>query len=157
MTVKDFSIGAVFEAKAATIAPFASLTATALANIGRIYETLTPSLESLGVLFALDAAQTAPTEQWVTYFVETASAQLIWDERPTGSVSEVNATWVLARFDEAPTLATMAVLVRLVEEAQVVPTWFGAEVRNRAKLFGSVLGLNVAPEPKRVPYLRLVA
>ncbi len=140
----------------AAIAPFSGMTDAALANIRRVYEALTPNRDTLGILFSLDAAQTEPSDQWITYFVETASAQLIWDERPTGSLREEDARWVVARFDEAPTVATLAVLVRVVEEAQTIPSWFSAAVRQRAELFGSKI-VQVAPPARRPPYLRLVA
>ena len=152
--------GAAFlglDAMSEAIAPFAGLTDIALANIRRVYEALIPNRETLAVLFALDAAQTEPAESWITFFVETASAQLIWDERPTGVVTAADAAWVLARFDEAPSLAILAVLARMVEEAQRVPAAFAAEVRQRAALFGPLAIRPAAPASKTVPYLRLVA
>ena len=107
----DGSTMGKLEAMSAAIAPFSNLTDVALGNIRRVYEALTPNRETLAVLFSLDAAQTDPTDQWITFFVETASSQLIWDERPTGTVSAADAAWVLARFDDAPSLAILAVLV----------------------------------------------
>jgi hypothetical protein len=80
---------------------------------------------------------------------------LIWDERPTGTVSQADGAWVLARFDEAPTLSVLAILVRIVEEAHTIPPGFLTEVRQRAALFGSLGGPVMMPKP--VPHLRLVA
>ena len=140
----------------ATIAPFRSLTDTALRNIRQIYDAVPPTRATLEVLFAVDAAQTAPTEAWIGYFVETAAAQLIWDERPTGTVTAATAAWVLRKFDEAPTLSSLALLVRLIEEAQAVPAEFGADVRRRAALF-STLCEEKRARSTSVPYLRLVA
>ena len=125
---------------------------------GGVYQALIPNRHTLAILFALDAAQTEPSERWIRFFVETASAQLIWDERPTGTVTNDDASWVLARFDDAPSLAVLAILVRISEEAQHLPIWFIGEVRRRATLFSNLAekhGLH--PKPKGVPHLRLVA
>lgn len=137
--------------------PFKSLTDTALARIRQIYDSVPPSREALTALFAVDAAQTQPTDAWIGFFVETACAQLVWDDRPTGTLTETDAAWVLARFDEAPSFATLALLVRLLEEAVRLPPTFAAQIRQRAALFSARSTASRDDKPKSVPYLRLVA
>lgn len=140
------------------IQPFRNLTEEALSGIRQIYASLPGSRETLDVLFAIDAAQTDPTEAWVGFFVEAASGNLIWDERPTGTLTTADARWVLDRFDHAPTLAGMALLVRLSDEATKLPPEFPAEVRRRAALFTTFEGaLATRTKKTAVPYLRLVA
>ena len=140
------------------ITPFPNFSAEGLEDVRRLYAALPPTRDSLAVLFALDAAQTAPTEAWAGFFIETASAQLIWDERPTGTVREDDARWMLGWFDEAPSLTLLALLVRVLEEAHRLPSWFAAAVRQRATLFRAT---DPASPPKangkKVSYLRLVA
>lgn len=137
--------------------PFKSLTHTALAHIRQIYDSVPPTREALAALFAVDAAQTQPTDSWIGFFVETACAQLVWDDRPTGTLTVADAEWVLARFDDAPSLATLALLVRLLEETVSLPTDFAAHVRQRAALFDARPTARHQDKPKSVPYLRLVA
>ena len=137
--------------------PFRSLTDTALARIRQIYDSVPPSREALTALFAVDAAQTQPTDAWIGFFVETACAQLVWDDRPTGTLTAADAAWVLARFDEAPSLATLALLVRLLEEAVRLPPTFAGQVRQRAALFSAKSTMIRQDKPQSVPYLRLVA
>lgn len=137
--------------------PFKSLTDAALARIRQLYDAVPPTREALNALFAVDAAQTQPTDAWIGFFVETACAQLIWDDRPTGTLTSTDAGWVLARFDEAPSLATLSLLVRLLEEAVRLPPSFAGQVRQRAALFGAKPTMAGEDKPKSVPYLRLVA
>ncbi len=139
------------------ITPFQNLTDKALHGIRQIYDSMPSTRAALEVLFAVDAAQTNPTDAWIGFFVETACAQMIWDERPTGTIRGEDADWVLGRFDEAPTLSTLALLVRLVEEAQRIPPTFAAEVRRRAEFFSTLMPGAVKKERKPVSYLRLVA
>lgn len=137
--------------------PFESLTDTALSRIRQIYESVPPTREALAALFAVDAAQTQPTDAWIGFFVESACAQLVWDDRPTGVLTTPDAAWVLARFDEAPSFATLALLVRLLEEAVRLPPDFAGQVRQRAALFTAKPTAPSAGKPRSVPYLRLVA
>ena len=137
--------------------PFKSLTDAALSRIRQIYNSVPPTREALDALFAVDAAQIQATDAWIGFFVETACAQLIWDDRPTGTLTATDAAWVLARFDEAPSFATLALLVRLLEEAVRLPPDFTAQVRQRAALFNTKPVTAREGKPKSVPYLRLVA
>lgn len=141
-----------------TIAPFRTLTDDALRQIRQLHATVPSTRGALAVLFAIDAAQMEPSEDWVGFFVETACAHLIWEERPTGSLTAENAAWVLSRFDDAPSIALVALMVRLVEEAHRTPSDFEAGVRRRAGLFKSRLETGPSgSRQKSVPYLRLVA
>ncbi len=155
----DVSTALMTGSDLAPITPFPYFTESGLNRVRQMYAALVPTRTSLAVLFALDAAQTAATDQWVSFFIETASAQLIWDQRPTGVLSEQDAVWLLARFDEAPTLSVMALLVRVVDEAHRMPTWLPAAVRHRAALFRSAAATatGLTTPRKDVAYLRLVA
>ena len=142
---------------ATVLTPFSNLTSDGLDRVRRMYAHLAPNRETLAVLFALQAAQTAPTDEWTSFFVETGSAQLIWDERPTGTLSEDDAHWLLARFDEAPSIAVMGLLVRVLEEAHRSPGWFPASVRQRAALFRPVSTQDGSTTLRSAAHLRLVA
>ena len=142
--------------RAEPIKPFSHFSRTGLNHVREVYEALSPNRETLDVLFSLDAAQTDPTEDWIRFFIETASAQLIWDERPTGTLAEADALWVLRKFDDAPSLAILAILVRLAEEAHRRPSWYEAEVRQRAALFSNLIHRPAFSKTRPVPYLRLV-
>ena len=142
--------------RAEPIKPFSHFSRTGLNHVREVYAALSPNRDTLDVLFSLDAAQTAPTEDWVRFFIEISCAQLIWDERPTGTLSEADARWALRKFDDAPSLAILAILVRLAEEAHQRPSWYEAEVRQRAALFSNLLHPRASAKTRSVPYLRLV-
>lgn len=122
-------------AVSAPLAPFPNFTAQGLDRLRQMYAALPSSREALAALFTVQAAQTAPNEQWTRFFIETASAQLIWDERPTGTLTEGDASWLLDRFDEAPSIEVLGLLARVLEEAHRVPAGFPAAVRQRAAFF----------------------
>ncbi len=143
------------QAIAEALTPFQNFTTSGLDRVRAIYAALLPTRDTLAVLFALQAAQTAPTPEWTAFFIETASAQLIWDERPTGTLTEMDACWLLARFDEAPSLAVLGLLARVLEEAHRVPHWFVAAVRHRAALFSP--GARSDGSKRSMGHLRLVA
>ena len=146
------------DAAGETIAPFRTLTEDALCDIRRLHATVPSTRSALALLFAIDAAQMEPSEGWVGFFVETACAHLVWDERPTGMLVAKDADWVLSRFDDAPSVSLVALMVRLVEEAHRVPADFEANVRRRASLFTSRQDRErTSKRPRSVPYLRLVA
>ncbi len=140
---------------AMSFTPFANFSSLGLDRLRRMYSALPPSRDALAALFAVHAAQTSPTEQWTTFFVETASAQLIWDERPTGRLSEDDAAWLLARFDEAPSLEVLYLMVRIIDEAHEVPKGFEFEVRQRAMPFRPLFVEAAASRPE-TSHLRLV-
>ena len=144
---------------AEAITPFPNFSEQGLNRIRQMHSALVPTRELLTLLFSIDAAQTDPTDEWMGFFVEAVSGQLIWDERPTGILSEQDAAWVLARFDEAPGLSVLAVLVRLLEEAHRSPSWFEGAVRQRASLFRTTTATDGTAQVvmKPVRHLRLVA
>lgn len=142
--------------RAEPIKPFSHFSTTGLDHVRQVYAALSPNRETLDVLFSLDAAQTDPTEEWIRFFIETACDQLIWVERPTGRLTEADALWALRKFDDAPSLAILAILVRLAEEAHYRPSWYEGEVRQRAALFSNLLR-PASAKARAVPYLRLVS
>lgn len=145
----------VVDIRAEPIKPFSHFSQTGLNHVRQVYAGLSQNRDTLDVLFGLDAAQTEPSEDWIRFFIETACDQLIWDERPTGALSEADARWALRKFDDAPSLAILAILVRLAEDAHHRPSWYEGEVRQRAALFSNLLRPTSA-KARSVPYLRLV-
>lgn len=158
MTMIDngFSDQARGKAASAPLTPFEGLSHHGLDRVRQMYAALAPTRDTLAVLFSLQAAQTEPSDAWVNFFIEIASDFLIWDERPTGFLSESNAQWVLARFDDAPSLAVLGLMVRLLDEAHHLPIWFLAAVRQRAALFMAETAASASPR-KRSSHLRLVS
>ena len=156
MIDNGFSDAVRGKATAAPLMPFDGLSSHGLDRVRQMYAALAPTRDTLAVLFSLQAAQTGPSDAWVGFFIEIASDYLIWDERPTGVLSEHDARWVLARFDEAPSLAVLGLMIRILDEAHRVPSWFPSAVRQRASLMMADGAPGGTPK-KRPAHLRLVS
>ncbi len=83
-------------------------------------------------LFEIDAAPSTKPESWTALFVEALTDHIVWQSRPTGVVSPEQASWLLARVDQAQTLTRLALLVNILGEAQTVPKSFLESVKARA-------------------------
>ena len=83
-------------------------------------------------LFALEASPTPKPADWTAFFVEAITAHVVWDDRPTGTVDEARARWLVAQVDTAGSLGALAALVNIMAEAHRVPAWLLAEARTRA-------------------------
>ena len=83
-------------------------------------------------LFAVAGARMDNAPEWTEFFVELITDHVVWQARPTGVVSDVQAEWLLARADECKSVEALAALVNVLAEAQRVPQWFVTAVRARA-------------------------
>lgn len=83
-------------------------------------------------LFEVERAGIAKTSEWTDLFVEMVTEHVVWESRPTGVISEEQATWLINRCDACASVNALAVLVNVLGEAQRAPRWFLAAVRARA-------------------------
>lgn len=83
-------------------------------------------------LFDLERAALSRCEAWTTFFIQAVTDHVVWGARPTGRLDEAQADWLIAQVDRTRTLASFAILVDVLDEAQSVPPWFEGAVRARA-------------------------
>lgn len=83
-------------------------------------------------MFDVDQILLDKCAAWTELFAELLVDHLVWGERPTGRIEQDAAEWVLARVGGNPTLAGMATLVALTQEAVGAPPWFYSAVGHRA-------------------------
>lgn len=83
-------------------------------------------------LFDLERAALSRCEAWTTFFIQAVTDHVVWGARPTGRLDEAQADWLIAQVDLTRTPASFALLVDVLDEAQMVPSWFPAAVRARA-------------------------
>jgi hypothetical protein len=77
-----------------------------------------------GILFELNRVSSAPSTEWVDFFVEAITAYLVEQAEPRGYVSEANAVWLMQAIDHdgrVDTLAELELLVKVIERAENVP------------------------------------
>ncbi|WP_017670870.1 hypothetical protein [Blastomonas sp. AAP53] len=80
--------------------------------------------QEAGILFELNRTSTAPSAEWVDFFVEAITAYLVEQAEPRGYVSEGNAAWLMQAIDHdgrVDTLAELELLVKVIERAENVP------------------------------------
>lgn len=82
-------------------------------------------------LFALDCAAIAHCPSWTVFFVEAMTDYLVFQNRPTGIISEDQADWLMEQTDKAKTVSALAALVNILAEADRVPHWLPAAARGR--------------------------
>ena len=76
------------------------------------------------ILFELNRTCSAPSTEWVDFFVEAITAHLVEQAEPRGYVSEENAVWLMQTIDHdgrVDTLAELELLVKVIERAENVP------------------------------------
>ena len=83
-------------------------------------------------LFDLERAALSRCETWTGFFIEAVTDHVVWGERPTGRLDDGKARWLIAEVDATRKPASFALLVNVLDEAAVVPDWFGAAIRARA-------------------------
>jgi hypothetical protein len=88
--------------------------------------------EAADELFAVARAGMDNAPEWTEFFVEMIAEYVVRQAQPTGVVSEERAAWLLARVDECKSVEALAALVNVLAEAQSVPQWFLAGVKERA-------------------------
>lgn len=80
--------------------------------------------QEAGILFELNRASSAPSAEWVDFFVEAIAAYLVEQAEPRGYVSDENAAWLMQAIDhdgKVDTLAELELLVKIIERAENVP------------------------------------
>lgn len=73
------------------------------------------------ILFEIDAAQTGESPSWESHFVESIVEFVVFNQRPTGRISEADAAWLVAMIgtDRSPSIP--ALMRALVLQAEDVP------------------------------------
>lgn len=84
-------------------------------------------------LFAVERRCIPACAEWRDFFIEAIVDHLLWQCRPSGVLSEEQATWLIAQADRARTLSAFAILVAILDEAERTPRWFGPAVKRRAQ------------------------
>ncbi|PXW75086.1 hypothetical protein C7451_10755 [Blastomonas natatoria] len=76
------------------------------------------------ILFELNRASSAPSTEWVDFFVEAIAAYIVEQAEPRGYVSDENADWLIAAIDhdgKVDSLAELELLVKVIEKAENGP------------------------------------
>lgn len=82
------------------------------------------SAQEANILFELNRSCSAPSAEWVDFFVEAITAFLVEQAEPRGYVSDENAAWLMQAIDHdgrVDTLAELELLVKVIERAENVP------------------------------------
>lgn len=95
------------------------------------------ALEQAEAMLAFEMSAARKCREWGDLLVESLVDFVVWGERPTGVLTDRQATWLCAQIGDAPTPACLALLIAVLEEATTIPNWFASAVRMRAsKAFG---------------------
>ena len=76
------------------------------------------------ILFELNRASSAPSTEWVDFFVEAITAYIVEQAEPRGYVSDENADWLMHAIDHdgrVDSLAELELLVKVIEKAENAP------------------------------------
>ncbi|MDX7952276.1 hypothetical protein P7D22_13945 [Lichenihabitans sp. Uapishka_5] len=88
-------------------------------------------------MLAIERGRGEKCRAWGDLLVELLSDFVVWDQRPSGILTEDTATWLSDQVGETPTPACLALLMAVMDDAETVPAWFVPAVRLRAsKVFG---------------------
>lgn len=82
------------------------------------------SANEAAILFDLNRASSAPSAEWVDFFVEAITVYVVEQAEPRGYVSDENADWLMAAIDQdgkVDTLAELELLVKVIEKAENAP------------------------------------
>ena len=89
------------------------------------------------MMFAIERQRGDRCRAWGEFLVEALTDFAVWDQRPSGVLTEEAALWLSDQVGEKPTPACLALLVAVLDEVETVPAWFVPAVRVRAtKVFG---------------------
>lgn len=91
-------------------------------------------------LFELERVATTKCAEWVGFLVDCVTDYIVWQQRPTGTVTGTQAEWLLAQADACRSVGAFAALVNILAEAQRVPAWLPAAVRGRAAQWPDLAG-----------------
>lgn len=103
------------------------------------------SFRDAEALFSIEQSVPAKDQSWSELFVELVVDFVVWGERPTGVLTNDGAAWLLAQFDQKPTLAGVATLIAVLDDAHDVPSWFKSAVHERALNFHKPAGTISTP------------
>ncbi len=93
------------------------------------------------MMFAIERSSAEKCRGWSEFMVEVLTDFVVWDQRPSGTLTEETALWLSDQVGEVPTPASLALLVAILDEAETIPPWLTSAVRLRAsKLFGNEAG-----------------
>lgn len=73
------------------------------------------------ILFEIDGAQTGESPTWESHFVESLVEFLVYSQRPTGRISQVDADWLVAMVGSEWSPSIPALIKALVLQAEDVP------------------------------------
>ncbi|MDM7956703.1 hypothetical protein [Blastomonas sp.] len=82
------------------------------------------SAHEADILFELNQSCSAPSAEWVDFFVEAITAYVVEQAEPRGYVSDDNAAWLMRAVDHdgrVDTLAELELLIKVIERAENVP------------------------------------
>ncbi|MBE7220014.1 MAG: hypothetical protein INR64_16210 [Caulobacteraceae bacterium] len=89
------------------------------------------------LIFAIERGRGEKCRAWGDLLVELVTDFVVWDQRPSGTLTEETAAWLSDQVGEVPSPACLALLVAVTDEAEDIPAWFLPAVRLRAsKAFG---------------------
>jgi hypothetical protein len=97
-----------------------------------LFEDEGVSRDEAQALFDLERAQRAPCAEWTEFFVESLTDHVVWQCRPTGTILEEQAQWLVRESDCCRALTGVALLANVLAEAYRAPAWLVAAVRARA-------------------------
>ena len=88
---------------------------------GYLFDTGLASREEAEMLFAVDRSAAATVEGWREFFIEAVTDFVVWQQRPTGRITESDADWLIACLGDTPSINGRALLFRLLSEAHDMP------------------------------------
>jgi hypothetical protein len=92
--------------------------------------------ESADELFAVVRADMNNAPEWKEFFVDMITEHVVRQGEKSGVVDHGQAVWLLARADECKSVEALAALLNVCAEADRVPDWFVAAVKERAAARG---------------------
>jgi len=99
-----------------------------------LYEDEVLSRAEAEALFALERAQKGRAgRDWTRFFVEILTDYLVWRAQPARQLAHDAANWLIAEADRDLSPAVYALLAHVLAEADSVPAWFVAAVREKGE------------------------
>ena len=89
---------------------------------GYIFETGIASREEAEMLMAVDRSPSALAPGWAAFFIEAITDFIVWQQRPTGRVTESDLDWLTGCLGDQPTANGKALIFNIVREAHESPS-----------------------------------
>jgi hypothetical protein len=77
--------------------------------------------EEAEFLFTVDRLGHVGGNDWFPVAVQALRDHIVWDNRPTGHVTEADADWLIGLVGDRPTAFGRAVVFAVVREAETIP------------------------------------